>query len=273
MAIEKPAPLMIGNKAFYSLTSYDPVEIEVEVPLTTEFDIELALDASLEYAGFDREKLKDTAWVAERFNGATNLGEVRANIREELEQMNASMAEQQKMGKALDALKARLGQSVPEQHVAAMRQMVEMRFMQQLADEGTDLKSFMDANGMSQISLNAMFDQQAQDVAESEAALDAFARERKLKVSEGELGHLLSLPPNEAHEVIESARSAGHYSQLEESALRSKAASIVLAECSCTYRHETAAEAEARIEEIRAALERHNAEKAAEKGDSGLHLV
>ncbi len=29
MAIQKPAPLMIGNKAYYTLTSYDPVEVEV----------------------------------------------------------------------------------------------------------------------------------------------------------------------------------------------------------------------------------------------------
>lgn len=276
MAIEKPAPLMIGNKAFYSLSSCDPVEIQLEVPLTTDFDVELALEAALSREGGTRENLSDSAWIAEHFDGVDNADELRKGIREQLSQVNSNMAEQQKMGKAVAGLAQRLGQSVPEQHIAMMRQMVEMRFAQQLQADGIDLNTFMKTTGMTQASIDAMFDSQAKEMAEGEAALDAFARERKLKITEDEIGPLLNLSPDEAKDIIERARSAAQYSELESSALHAKAASIVVAECSCTYHHETVEEAEARVEQYRALIETAIAEQDDEddKGDgAGLHLV
>ena len=74
MAIEfeKPQPLMLGDKAHYTLTSYDPVTITVQVPFTTDEDVEFALDTVLQRMGATPEKLSDSAWLAEHFQGISS---------------------------------------------------------------------------------------------------------------------------------------------------------------------------------------------------------
>ena len=104
MPIEKPLPLMVGNKAYYSLTSYDPVEIEVNVPYTSDEDIELGLEMTLADMGGSLASLDDPTWVAEHFEGLHDAGEVREAMRQEVLAMNANAAEQQKVGECVEAL-------------------------------------------------------------------------------------------------------------------------------------------------------------------------
>ena len=103
--------------------------------------------------------------------------------------------------------------------------------------------------------------------AEQEAALDAYAREKKLTVSEEEFGHLLGIPAGQMDEVINQANAAGQYSDLKDAALHAKAAQSVVAEANCTYRHET--EAEARVRVARAVQMREQYERGAEAGGKG----
>ena len=251
MPIEKPLPLMVGNKAYYSLTSYDPVEISVDVPYTSEADVDYALEMTVRELGGTLANLDDPAWAAEHFDGMSDKAQIREAVRQQVSAMNAQIAEQQKVGKCVEALSARLAQSIPPQHLEEAKNAIKARFVQQLQAEGLTPDQFLARSGTSAMQLEAMFDRQAQQMAEGDAALSAVAHERKLKVDEMEYGRLLGLAPDALNQVMEQARAAGQLDDLREAALRAKAAQLVVAECACTYNHETAAQAEARIRQYR----------------------
>lgn len=251
MPIEKPLPLMVGNKAYYSLTSYDPVEITVEVPYTSDEDIQYGLQMTVADMGGSPENLDDPAWLAEHFDGMTSKEQVYEAMRQQMVAMGAQIAEQQKVSKCIDALSTRLCQSIPPQHLEDARQMVRMSFTQQLQDEGMTPEQFVMRSGTTMAQLEAMFDRQARHMAEGDAALSAYAHEKKLKVDEHEFGRLLGIPAEQVDEVIQRTRAVGQYDEMREAALRSKAAQIVVAECSCNYVHETPEQARTRMAQYR----------------------
>ena len=251
MPIDKPLPLMVGNKAYYSLTSYDPVEISVEVPYVSDDDLDFGLEVTVKDLGGTLASLDDPAWVSEHFDGLTTREQVRDAMRRQMNAMNDQVTEQQKLGKCVEALSARLAQSIPPQHLEEARRAVQMRFTQELQAEGMTPQQFMQRTGTSTTQLEAMLDRQAQQMAEGDAALSAYAHEKKLKVDEHEFSRLLGLPPAEADKIIEQARAAGQTDELREAALRAKAAQIVVAECSCTYNHETPEQARVRMRQYR----------------------
>ena len=251
MPIQKPLPLMVGDKAYYSLTSYDPVEITVDVPYTSDDDIELGLDMTLADMGGTRDNLADPAWVAEHFEGLESADQVREAMRQQVAVMNAQAAEEQKLGKCVEALEARLGQSIPPQHLEQAREAIRARFVQQIQADGMTPDQFMARTGTRPDQLEAMFERQAQQMCEGDAALSAYAHEKKLKVDEHEYGRLLGIPATELQNIMDQARAAGQMDELHEAALRSKAAQIVVAECSCTYVHETEEQAHHRMAQLR----------------------
>lgn len=281
MPIEKPLPLMVGNKAYYSLTSYDPVEIEVDVPYTSEEDIQLGIEMTVADLGGTMADLDNPDWVAEHFDGLTTRKQVEAAMRQQVDSMNAQMAEEQKVGKCVEALSARLGQSIPPQHLEQARQAVQMRFTQQLQAEGITPDQFLARSGATVAQMDAMFDQQARTMCEGDAALSAYAHEKKLKVDEHEYGRLLGLSPDDLKTVMEQARATGQMDELREAALRSKAAQIVVAECSCTYNHETPEQARRRIAQFRQMQQMYDdrfgsdepADDTPEEGKTGFKLV
>lgn len=264
---QKPQPLMLGDKAHYTLTSYDPVSIEVEVPFTTEEDVDLALDSMLARMGGTRDNLSDPAWVTEHFQGISDVAGLRRAVRSQVEDMAAQMAESQKVNRAVAALAKRLQQAVPAMHLARYRQGVQMSFEQQLASEGMTIDDFLLRSGASRAELDTMFDHQAKAAAEQDAALDAYAHQKKLSVTEEEFGRLLGVPSSDMEEMIGQARAAGQYADLRDAALHAKAAQSVVAECACTYRHES--EAEARIRTAHYKRLREQYERGAEAGGKG----
>ena len=251
MPIEKPLPLMVGNKPYYSLTSYDPLEITVEVPHLTDEDVAMALQMTIAQLGGTMTSLDDPAWVAERFDGLTTRAQVEEVIRRQVIAMNEQMAEEQKLSRCVEALSARLGQSIPPQFLEEARQAVKAHFTESLQAEGMTPADFMARTGTTQLQLEAMFDRQARQMAEGDAALSAFAHQRKLKVDDHELAHLLGLPPEHADEIIAQVRAAGQFDEMREAALRAKAAQIAVAECSCTYEHESPEKARMRVAQYR----------------------
>ncbi len=251
MSIEKPLPLMVGDKAYYSLTSYDPVEITVDVPYTLDEDVDYVLSMTLQEMGGSLANLSDPAWVSENFEGLSTESQVRDGMRRELEMMNMQMAEQQKLGRCIEALAGRLAQSIPPQHLERAREEIRMRFTQQLQSDGLTPGQFMQRTHTTPAQLDAMFDRQAQQMCEGDAALSAYAHEKKLKADEQEYARLLGMEPDQMKQVIEQARAAGQSDALHEAALQAKAAQIVVAECSCSYRHETPEQAKARVSQYR----------------------
>ena len=251
MPIEKPLPLMVGNKAYYTLTSYDPVEITVEVPYVTEEDVAMAMQMTVTQLGGTMASLDDPAWVAERFEGLTTRAQVEDVIRYQVKSMNEHMAEEQKLSRCVEALSARLAQSIPPQHLEEARHAVQAHFTESLQAEGMTPQQFMARTGTTPAQLESMFDRQARQMAEGEAALSAFAHQRKLKVDEHEFAQLLGLPPEQADEIIAHVKASGQFDDMREAALRSKAAQIVVAECSCSYQHESPEKARLRVAQYR----------------------
>jgi hypothetical protein len=104
-----------------------------------------------------------------------------------------------------------------------------------------------------------MLQSEAVKEAEHEAALDAYASEKKIKVDETELPHLLQLSPTDAQALIARAKAAGQMDQLLDAARRTKALEAVVSECNCAYVQESEAEAKKRLTEV-AEVMRHQEE-------------
>lgn len=271
MSIEKPLPLMVGDKAFYTLTSYDPVEVEVTIPAVSDEDVQMGLQMTLLDMGGTMADLDDPAWVAEHFDGLQSKQQVLDALRQQLLAMNTAMAEQQKMSACVTELAKRLCQSVPPQHIERIRQTMRMRFTQQLQQEGTTPAEFMARSGATPEQLDAMIEQQTMEIAQGDAALSAVAHERKIKVDESEYGKYLGFSDEESATMIEQARKDGMLEQMHEAALRGKALQVVVAECSCTYQHETPEQTRERLARMRAMQDAQAA--ASDKGDGGFKLV
>ncbi len=266
MELVKPEPLILDGRAHYTLTSYDPVSVEVEVPRTTDDDVELAVQATVMQAGGGPAELYNDTWIRKQFEGVSDARGLRDAVREQLAAMQAHVVEEQKAGKCAEELAKRLVQRVPTARVAQLRASVVQSFAASLAQDGLTEAQFLAHTGMRKADLETMFDREAQTSAEHEAAIDAWASHRRLQVAEDEIAGLLGLTPEDASELIEQARRVGQQDQIRQAALRSKAMGLIVAECNCTYRHETAEEAAARVEQMR--QERQAFMRAMEQEDS-----
>lgn len=230
MELVKPDPLIIGGRAHYTLTSYDPVSIEVQVPSMTEADVDRAFQIAIMQEGGGPERLADDAWIREKFDGVHGAVELRDIIRKDLQMFSAQMAEQEKASACANALAERLVQRVPTGEIQKTRYALEQSFRMSLEQQGMDLNTFMAQNGMTKADLNAMFDAQSQAIAQQEAAVSAWADERKIEVADDEVARLLGMPDDASVRNNEQARNA---------ARQVKAMGAIMAECACTYRHDT----------------------------------
>lgn len=263
MDIIKPEPLRLGSRYYYTLSSYDPVSIEVRVPRVTDADVDMALgqiaaehEAARNGATSPSEvpELTDE-WVAREFPDLKTVSTLRAAVAHQLEQINSHAAEESKAGLCAAELAKRLGQSVPEAEVDKLRTAIQQQMASDLAHEGMTVSDFIARAGFGQMSINTMIDEQAKAAAEQDAAIDAFAQERKLKIEDGELPQYLGVSFDQASKIISEARSSGQLEGLRAAALRMKALRIVVAECSCTYVQETPEEAAQRSEQYRKIME------------------
>lgn len=247
MELVKPEPLIIGGRAHYTLTSYDPVSIEVNVSTTSPQDVEMALQVTITQMGGGPAELQNDAWIRENFEGLHNASELRELIRQELTAMNAEVAERQKVQKCAEALASRLVQAVPRSAVIRAEKALAESFALGLQEQGATEADFLAQTGMRTSDLQAMFAAQAKDAAEQEAAIDAWIEHRKLEISDEELPRYIGVPEEEdATEILNQLRRSGQMAEARQLALRNKAMGIVVAEASCTYRHETPEQALAR---------------------------
>ena len=287
MAIQKPEPLVIGNKAFYTLTSYGPVDVQVHMANITDEEVALSVQTLVQEAGGTEQDLANPAWVASHFEGIEDKQHLLERTRAYLESLNEDSAENQKVSGCLDALAERLCQSVPAAQVSQVKDALFQDIAQQIATTGQPVEAVLAQMGMRPDQLDSMLQSEAVKEAEHEAALDAYASEKKIKVDETELPHLLQLSPTDAQTLIARAKAAGQMDQLIDAARRTKALEAVVSECNCTYVQETETEAKKRLGEVAAVMQHREelarkAASAAEKdspagsdanGSSGLKLV
>ena len=281
VAIEKPLPMQIGNKYYFTLTSYDPVSITVNVPMVIEEDIDLSLEEVASSLKTTVAELDD-AKVAESFGGnIKSVAELRDSLRSELTGLNAHYAEESKKHLCVEALAKRLGQQIPPRMIAEHAHIMTLQFEAELEREGGSLEAFLQETGMPREVFERRFNEDALRVAEQISALDAYVDEKKLTVADEEVPALLNMPKDEAEDLVRDAREHGAFEELRSAAKRNKAVDVLVASCSCTYHHETPDEAKARLEHYRQMLEaqrelealRAQSEESEPEKDSGFKLV
>ena len=161
MDIQKPEPLVIGNKAFYTLTSYGPVDVEVHVVRTTDDEVEHAIQTLVREAGGAEKDLADPAWVASHFGGLENEQRLREQTRAYLSSLSEDSAEEQKANACLDALAERLCQSVPAAQVSQVKDALFQDIAQQIATTGQPVEAVLAQMGMRPDQLDAMLQNEA----------------------------------------------------------------------------------------------------------------
>ncbi|MBQ9059462.1 MAG: hypothetical protein IJ125_09785 [Atopobiaceae bacterium] len=245
----KPEPMRVGNRYIYSLTSYEPVSVNLMMPRITDAEVDMAINSLVQPAGLDAQSIDD-AWVSENVQNVSSIQELKSQIRKELGQLNAQMLERQKEVLALNELTKRLVQSVPADEVHALLDQVRYSFDRDLKQRGTSIDQLVAQGATSREELDAMFAEQAREAAEQQAALSAFAHERKIEIDDAEIGSALHLNPEQTEKLIAEAQQAGTMDILRTNATLEKAVSIIAEEANVTYVQESERQAEARVRQL-----------------------
>lgn len=246
----KPEPLFIEGHYHFTLSSYDPVQITITVPHVSEREVEAELNGALRSRGHAGEDAPSDEWVAEHFEGIESLSALRDAIRTEQEHMNQAYSEFSKASLCATELAKRLEQSVPAQLVQTASDSLIQGYQQYTQQQGLPLEAVLSGMGMSPEDFQAMLANQAIELASQEAALDAFADEYAIVADESELPGVLEVSPAMAKQIIEDARAHNALDDLLRVAVRTKVRNILAAEAEVTYEHESAEDAEKRVEQM-----------------------
>lgn len=246
----KPEPLFIEGHYHFTLSSYDPVQITITVPHVSEREVEAELNGALRSRGHAGEEAPSDEWVAEHFEGIESLSALRDAIRAEQEHMNQAYSEFSKASLCATELAKRLEQSVPAQLVQTASDSLIQGYQQYTQQQGLPLEAVLSGMGMSPEEFQAMLANQAIELATQEAALDAFADEYAIIADESELPGVLEVSPTMAKQIIEDARAHNALDDLLRVAVRTKVRNILAAEAEVTYEHESAEDAEKRVEQM-----------------------
>ena len=246
----KPEPLFIEGHYHFTLSSYDPVQITITVPHVSEREVEAELNGALRSRGHAGEDAPSDEWVAEHFEGIESLSALRDAIRTEQEHMNQAYSEFSKASLCATELAKRLEQSVPAQLVQTASDSLIQGYQQYTQQQGLPLEAVLSGTGMSPEEFQAMLANQAIELATQEAALDAFADEYAIVADESELPGVLEVSPTMAKQIIEDARAHNALDDLMRVAVRTKVRSILATEAEVTYEHESAEDAEKRVEQM-----------------------
>ena len=249
MAIDtnKPLPMQVGNEYLFTLTNYEPVEVEVLVPFILDEDVVRATEDVLEDLNPSGEDITDK-WIAENVDGVDSLEELHAAVRAELNQLNDQFVEDQKNNACVEELASRLEQQVPANEYQIMRQLLMEDLEHNLEASGMTKEQFAAGLANSPELIDQVVDRQAQSIVEQGAALDAYAKHEKMDVTEDELPLLMGMPKEQANELIAHAKEAGAFDRVKHNALRAKAAQKVFADAQITYNHESEEDAMKRME-------------------------
>lgn len=246
----KPEPLFIEGHYHFTLSSYDPVQVTITVPHVSEREVEAELSGALRSRGHAGEDAPSDEWVAEHFEGIESLSALRDAIRSEQERMNQAYSEFSKASLCATELAKRLEQSVPAQLVQTASDSLIQGYQQYTQQQGLPLEAVLSGMGMNPEDFQAMLANQAIELATQEAALDAFADEYAIVADESELPGVLEVSPTMAKQIIEDARAHNALDDLLRVAVRTKVRNILAAEAEVTYEHESAEDAEKRVEQM-----------------------
>lgn len=248
MSSEKPLPLLQEGGYLFTLSSYDPVEIEIVVPQVTDYDVLAAVAAYLESSGTSLDDFDET-WLrahhAELHVGEdATMGEYLETMRRALGSTQQSFAEQEKPARCAQALSERLCQRIPPDMLASVRTGVLGALE---AEQRADPEAFAGLLALQHAgTAEELAEAEAEEIAEQCAALDAYADHCRISVADSELARLLRLPEKEAESEIGAARAQGRLEDLLAEARRNKAALQLAESCRCLWQKESDESAEAR---------------------------
>jgi trigger factor len=159
------------------------------------------------------------------------VGEFRAGTRERLESVKRFSQVSQARDRALDELLGRLDVPLPERLVTSEIEHREQSLDEQLERSGTTRDAFLEARGTTADDLRAEIEADARRSVKAGFALDEFARQENLQVSQQELNeyiveqaYRMGVPPERlAKEIVDR----GQISMAAADILRSKALSML----------------------------------------------
>lgn len=251
----KPEPLFIDGHYHYTLSSYKPVEVTLTIPHLTDEEVGYGIAGIVAERGWNDDDLPTDAWIAENVEGINTLAELQQAVREELEQINARYVESTKAGLCAEELARRVEQRIPTESIERARDTVRQGFEMQAMQNGVDLAQLLAASGMSEHDFERAVSEEAQALAEQDAALDAIVDEYAIYVDETELPGILGMSPKDAKALIEETRKHGDYEDMMAFARRRRALESVIHDASFAEEHETAEQAARRVAEMRAQMQ------------------
>lgn len=241
---QKPQALRLNGRPYYTLTSYAPVAVEAVVPYVSDDDVERVVIERARQLGGTRRSLFDPDWVRAHFPEAKERGvaDVYAHARAQLEEEAQGVAHDQAFTRASHELAKRLCQEVSPEDVKSELRALLQRYP---LSAGGSVEEQLRRSGLSWQDLAPALEDEAREVAECGAALDAYARELHLTVTEEDFARFLDVQPDQVDELVASAKNRGTYDTLYRLTLRNKAGQHLLDRSKCTYHHQTRQEAEA----------------------------
>ncbi len=257
MELVKPLPLYLDGRAHYTLTSYGPVSVVLDRLQTSDEDVELALQATVIRMGGHPGDVND-AWVRKTLSGLHGVDELRSLIKRQIEDSDERVIEEQKAEKCIVELTKRLVQSVPQRDINAIRESIVGALCLDLKEQDLTLDQFRIQSGMTETELQVMFDEEARQTAEQEAALDALVDHYRLDISDEELASIVAddanLSASDVDGMLRELKTNNQYNDARAFALRNLALRMFMDEARYTYRIETKEEAEERRAEMRREL-------------------
>lgn len=241
----KPLPLMLEGKPHYTLSSYDPVDIDVYVPYITDSQVQSTLELMVRQEGGTMASLDDPAWVQAHFGPRQSRLSLLERARQALQSSVDEDVHLQALQQAEQKLAERLQQSVPHEYVDAQSQDLLDEVTAEFRRESMDLQQTLDSMGATKDDLVEFFHEKAQDMAECDAALMAFATARHIRMEPDQMASYLGLDDAEWEQAQRQMRAEGTLGTLMEQASLDKARNVVLHEAHVTYHHQTRAEAQA----------------------------
>ena len=199
------------------------------------------------------------------------LDELRAAVREELEQATNQRIEGEFRGRVLDAVAEKAEVEVPDVMVHEKAHEMVESFERSIRSQGIEPEQYYQFAGSSHHEIEERVRPDAEDAVKKELALDAVVAVEGIEADEDdlmhEIGHLAEDSGRKTEEIVKTMRRNGTYTLLEEELARQKALDLLVENAVPVEmtEEEEEAEAEAVAEEIMAEEAEEDEEVVAEE--------
>lgn len=231
----KPTALNLSGYKFYTLSSYDPVNLEITRPRITSFEVEFGMDAM--YIAHKTRSYSDEDFT---------FDELRDVVRESMDISNRINLTRQLSDLALDDLSVRLEQSISDEAFDFVRDRLSEYL--ESRDEGDE--SF-DDDPFDDLDVNEDdFEERVATLALRSAALTAWIEHFDITFNDDEMASLLCWPaPSDGFEdeVLDEAHKRSSDDELYRLALTNKALKDILSRANIVYHDETVVDAYRRL--------------------------